>query len=69
MAEWIDVKDRLPEENIGELQFTDGKREFEGYYKNRRFIQELPVDSESGRVTEWSPEGIVSWRRVAKEDD
>jgi len=62
VSEWIEVRDRLPEENAGRLVFTDGKREFSGYYRNGQFVAETPTAAGTGDITPWSPPGIVAWR-------
>ncbi len=64
MSEWIETKDRLPEENFDRLEFTSGKgqRTYEGLYQQGQFVTELPPDAEGGAITVWAPEGITLWR-------
>jgi len=64
---WIEVTDRLPDENFGELEFTDGKRRFYGYYQNGRFLAENPPDAEGGALTIWAPQGITGWLPIKAE--
>ena len=63
MNGWIATKDRLPEEDYADLVFTDGTRQYRGYYDHiiKRFVEVLPAGFEGGAATEWTPEGIIGW--------
>ena len=61
MTRWIEITDRLPNENAGELAFTNGRREFEGYYRDGLFIAQTPPDAEGSVSITWAPETITGW--------
>jgi hypothetical protein len=67
MAEWIEVKDQLPEENSGGLIFTDGKRVFSGYYQKGRFIEETPPDASGVNIIASERQNIIGW--MTKQDN
>ena len=62
MTTWIETKDRLPEENSGELLFTDGRRAYEGYYRDGRFRATLPPDFGREAPATWGPREVLRWR-------
>jgi hypothetical protein len=61
VTRWIEITDRLPDENSEQLELTDGKREFDGYYQNGRFLAQTPPDAEGSVSITWAPETITGW--------
>ena len=65
MSDWVETKDRLPDENAGRLEFTDGKRPYKGYFKNGRFVAEPGPDAGGVPSFGWEPNAeIIKWRQM-----